>query len=136
MQIELSQDLLKDATEKAIQSAVKNSLESYSVRKTIEDGITSSVLVSTIDETVQGAMNQVDVSGLQTAIAQEISKAVAKMTVGLIREAGIDIIFSLKHKNSYMSDAEKAKQKAEIEAKYFGSSSVAKMPIVDTESPL
>jgi hypothetical protein len=130
MQIELSQDLLKEATEKAIASAVKNSLDSYSVRKTIEDGITSSVLVTTIDETVQGAMSQLDISGLQQAIATEISKAVASMTVGLIRETGIDLIFAIKYKQNYMNDADKKRAKAEIEAKYFNKvSSASDVPV-------
>ena len=113
----LDVNTLQAAMCKSFTEACSGALQSWNVRKQIEESAQTVLLQTSIDEAVTAALAQVDMNVITSAIAAEFSRIVVSLASNVLTESVVDVLARIRKGSGYMTSEDEKKLRAEIRAK-------------------
>ena len=115
MKIDINQDDIAKAIEQSATAAIADRMGGYKVRDAIAEVITDEVATGLVSAAIRTAVSEVDISTLTTALAREISKAMAAATVTIMQDAAVNLVAKIRGIADYDSDRERKYSAVKVE---------------------
>jgi len=113
MNINFDEKIIESTLNQVANVAIANALNSHDVKRIIEEKINRVVVENILSDSLLKAVERIDIDNLVIHLSQELSKAITRATVHIIKESAVEILLNLKKIPDYEREL-KERVRAEI----------------------
>lgn len=114
MELTIDQEMLRKATEEAVNKAAIEGVKSYGVSSAIKEAIGEALKETAVIQAVKDAVSGIDISGLQEVLCKELSKNIVAASVRMLRRNTAALLVRMEGER-YLTDDEMKSRMAKYE---------------------